>query len=1400
MFSLRSVPAVCPLSLQHCSTYELATLNLEANAKRVLIDMEQRIEEAAKQAVARIRHFTTTIRELPEFSTHCPLNCQNDKLSRGRKPSKPLHEVRITQRLREAMAGNVRKAANANSTVELSETIIFLENIDKGEEERIELVFDFLLPLLMDLSAAYEQLDMTLPQPDSIASQCSSKAKPKAPPGLLSLADYTDIGCLLELLVATSILPKLEPNILHPAEKRIHNLPKTMKGRVPAMAFLWGSAVASRCTKVDLTSLSYTTPGFQELFNTAQELLFTALSIAKLCTMARFRPMFLPRHIVDVCAALHQSFHWYYMIQSCLKRNGGTNELGSLPLMKEWDLSFLSELGFANARPLVDSDQYVFDCDQQNSIIDRVLLVKAYQSLLSFGSKKTPDWLRRQISHRLSYLARIDLDSILLVFVHVAESLPSADMTGAATRLAQALIPNSTVNSSQADGSNEYLISILSQLADSIDTYIVSRKSQVDMSSHSSSRIRSSLAGPLTAASIIPLLLQHHKNMICKFWIERLVAPISNDVKMLGDDQISTIIQRFYVWICCTTPPTSAICALLAYERFQIKDSENEDKEECFLTGYTILQLLLRIAASAPLSPHFNMTKSIIFQILEPLVLSGQDPKSYRRLVTVAICLVHSVAVTNYDVSGPTFFAPSSNGACACRLHNHAEDNSQRILEELQARCKVAVQILHQLNLDVETNSKTFLSTHGQQSGEVSLRHRFPLSASVFEVLLLVYLTILPKRHGSSSVSEGVSLPKILQQESFKLAALNLLPILMESSGVLELLGTSAVHILRMIHYILIDGVSDICNIADLKLDASDLSVINDFLTDEDVETLSIFLSSSCSNILEYSKVAVVEQQDIEVDLTVIDSRVSMSSLCLSLLLTILELGEKHRDAFEEDCIRKFLPVVKAYAKDLDSCRIMSLEEAAKRSNMAEIAAHICALIVSRDAHDESNEKVGEPQLGFDEAVCNGLVRLITQAEQDLQSDMAPIRARGVVGLMHAARAEVSIQDHYIDQKSNVSENVNNDFENVSICAPTTEERKWSKHAIEKMLQVTVLALEDKDSYVFLAAVQTLSALCDVAPQHFLPRLAIAVSRGIIESSKYTTMEISISCRAKFAEALMFAIRRRGEALCHYNISLVNELLRGCHSNSHQVTGRGLTSLAGFLYSDEQQTLNHLIQQQTHDFLGGEATKKIDICYVDEADLKEEKHRKDLVGGPIFEVEELDTVRSGCYNCLAEIVALTSPDLVAQFIPQLVFLCLNALRLDKGRLVRRAAAYLSRELYRASLREGKGLVSQRRRSSQSFLPMTVELVSSGEVCLAATLKQIVDLKETTGYNMYDPATDARCWEALESRHLCEEYGFLSLASAMVKEMELCDHSLQNAPRMVREMLMNNKGGNGVEIR
>lgn len=1342
-------------------------------------------EQEAMQAVANIRHFITAVRNLPEFSAHGNLFCQQNTAPKMQRSPKSLHEIRIMQRLRNAMAGCARKPAEFEAPLMLVNAASSSpDNLDLGKAERIELVFEFLLPLLRDLSDAYEQLDLTMSLHEPVASQCSSKSKPTAPPGLLSLRDYTDIGCLLELTVVTSILPTIEPNILQPAETRIQRVPKAMKGRLPAMAFLWGSAVALRCQSVEPTSpVSYTTSGMQALYNSAQELHSTALSIAKLCIMERFRPMFLPRHLADIYAALHQSFHWHGIIQGWINKKSSSDLLVENMMMNQESLSVLGQLGFSD-------DNAPVKCDLQTLIIDRVLLVKTYQCLLSFGSKKTPQWLRHQVARKLNYLAAFDLESILFVFVDAAKSLSSADMTTAASRLAHALVPSSSVDPNSMSDPNEYLVSVISQLADSMDRYIDYRETHEKMSG--STNIPS-LAGPLTAAALMPLLLEHHKDLICQFWIQKLVAPINCNVDKITEGQISRIIHRFYFWLCCTAPPTPALCALLAFEGFCTKDNQDEAIVGS-LHNCTILQLFLRIAASAPLSPHLNMTKSIVIQILEPLVSSGQDPASYNRLITLAICFISNIAVTTYDIAGPTYFAPSSNGTCECRWRSHAQENTQngkRVLDELHARCNIAVQILHQLNIRLESCE--------HNSDEGNLRHQFPLSASVFEVLLLAYLSFLPKWRRSSSIEEEPLLLRILQQESVKLSALSLLPLLVENLEVLELLGTSAVHVLRMIYFILIDGVSDMQDFtsnSDLKFVWSECSITKALFTPDDADALSYFLHGQTNDKSKLIQVDIFEEQSNDVDTTVVDSRISMSSLCLSLLLTILQLGQQHRVSVEEDYFRRFLPVLKLYAQDLNCDRPMSLEEAAARSSMAEIAAHICVLIVSRDAFEEKKGKERKEEEDAFGAHCGKLVKLITQAEQDLGSTMAPIRARGMVSLMRAARAEVNIRDQKVNSFHNIHESAQDGYVTLCCGIPTISERAWCRCDLEKMLQLALLAIEDKDSFVFLAAVQTLSSLCDVNPQYFLPRLTSAISRGTLENDntvngrKETPIAISISCRVKLCESLMFAIRRRGEALGHYSVNLVDELLRGCRSYAQEVKDsvRGLTDAVNFTYSEEQPTTSFLIEQQTYEFLNREV-----LHYDNAADLKEEKHRKVLVGGPIFEAEELDALRSGCFNCLAEVIMiLAQPNLVAQFIPRIVFLCLDALRLGKGRLVRRAAAFLSREVYRAALREGKMLVSDEVIPHQLFPSLTMELVTSGEACLAATLKQLSVSNAITGKSTYDPATDARSTEALQLRQLCEECGFLALASAMAKEREQSDRTLRNAPKIVQEMIKNSK--------
>ena len=1297
------------------------------------------LEETAKQAVASIRGFISTIREFPEFSASQERKCRKGAEQQG---VIPLNQVRIYPRLSLPLA-----------TSNAAASIPFIE-------ERRQVVYDILIPLLKDLTESYRQLDVKiLPHPTGTSVTSNNQA----PPGLLSLSDYTDIGCLLEFLVTTSILPNLEPFILYPADKRIRTLPKALQGRMPSRAYLWGTAVA----------VESSSPNQEEL---AHELRLVGLTMAKLCTTARFQPMFLPRHMVDICAALHQSFHSF---QTVIGDEQHQQQLfWKLPSIEdEWELHFLHQLGFLSS----------LDVSKTNSrILDPIFSIKAYQSLLSFGSKNAPYWLRCQVSRQLASLARTDLDAILYVFVHVADSLPGADRTAAATRLAYTLTrppaSSSTTNSDSSDDQNVYYNSILSQLANSLDNYIGSKLNNKE----GTRSVSSSLAGPLTAAALVPLLLPRHKDMVRQFWIQRLLSPLCNTDRqtttIISEEHISKITNRFYVWICCTTPPTPALSVMLSYESCIVSSRHVRNNKESFrrIGRYTVLQLLLRIAASAPLSSHLDTIRRTIAQILQSLVLPIND-SNRQQLVTVAICIVHSVAPTPYDIEGETYFAPSSNnGCCESRLRNQLlEDNSGQSLLELQARCKVMVQILRQINIE---NG----ATEAEGKDSTMKGRRLPLSACVFEVLFHIYLSLLPKS-STAFQEEEFFLPKIMRLEPVKLAALHLLPMLIETCEIDELLGSSATRIFGMIRSVLIAGISDFRNAEDLKLGTFEW--LDSAYLSQDADNALADLLRETSNSNDQS-----EKDQQNDDQTSNDSLISVSSLCLSLLLAILELGNPRRESNEEDCLRALLPVVKLYAADLDVSK--NPLEAAARSNMAEVAAHICALIISRDAPNENDELRKEN----DDEVAGRMRKRLVQAEQDLQSDMAPLRARGMVCLMRAVRAEVNTRDHSIFKSTDAARCIVTEVGGDDVVAAMprgSSENEWDRDTMNRMLNLVTLALKDNESYVFLAAVQTLSALCDIVPSYFMPKLATALSRGVFvisdtEGSEGTRVELSLSQRIKVAEALMFAIRRRGEALGHYATSLVVELLRGC-----QVNCLGDLSLA-----DDNRVLDTLIQQQTHLYLEhgtyevppeGDLEESADI-----ATEKEEKRNRAAAGGPMFAVEELDAVRSGCYSCLAEVITQLEPNSVTRYVSQIVYLCLDALRLDKTRPVRRSAALLSREVYRAVLREGeKGVEFQNKSMYQCILPMTLELVSSGcEATLAATLKQISALNETSGNRHYDPATDARCQEALNARHLCEEFGYLALASAMAKEMKQRDRSLQNAPGIVRDML---SGGTSYSI-
>ena len=87
------------------------------------------------------------------------------------------------------------------------------------------------------------------------------------------------------------------------------------------------------------------------------------------------------------------------------------------------------------------------------------------------------------------------------------------------------------------------------------------------------------------------------------------------------------------------------------------------------------------------------------------------------------------------------------------------------------------------------------------------------------------------------------------------------------------------------------------------------------------------------------------------------------------------------------------------------------------------------------------------------------------------------------------------------------------------------------------MARLSFISLSDAESYVYIAGIQTLVAICDVNPSEILPLTATLVAKGVISDlavlsadAKVSSVTVSLTPeeRIKCAEALIFMIRRRG--------------------------------------------------------------------------------------------------------------------------------------------------------------------------------------------------------------------------------------------------------------------------------
>ncbi|CAH0479248.1 unnamed protein product [Peronospora belbahrii] len=197
-------------------------------------------------------------------------------------------------------------------------------------------------------------------------------------------------------------------------------------------------------------------------------------------------------------------------------------------------------------------------------------------------------------------------------------------------------------------------------------------------------------------------------------------------------------------------------------------------------------------------------------------------------------------------------------------------------------------------------------------------------------------------------------------------------------------------------------------------------------------------------------------------------------TICLGVVMTILEVGSSHRSNSEEQQLREMLPVLEVLSRH-------------PRPEAAELASNARAQILSRSAVDAGTNTTGAGKQSFEEVLQN--------AEQDLSSELVPLRARGVVTLTKLVRQSHS---HACDTE-------------------------WIPR-VHTLSRVFMFHLHDSESYVFLAAVQGLAALSDVHPDVAIPALVKAL--GDLNN----TLEV----RIKLSEALLFSAKRCGETLPKY--------------------------------------------------------------------------------------------------------------------------------------------------------------------------------------------------------------------------------------------------------------------------
>ena len=1302
------------------------------------------VEATAAEVVAMVRDFVEVLRI--EFRPQT----QGHQQQQEQLKDVPLYTRMKTRGLPE----KIRSITHRAQSQEIIVVGLEEEKPDYGEElndnsngsssfevQRRKVLEEVSLPLAELIACCYGILD-DLPEDKPIAtkSSCESprsrgrkdKNRPAPPRGMLSIQDYTDVACLLEFIVCTGIIPPSndEPeeasstsnNSSSRIEDRLRTkLPKSLAGRIPKDALRWGTTSSSSSNNKS-SNLS--------LLVRATDM------VTRVVILDRFRPMLLPRHLVDIYGAC---FKIEYL--AAKKENTviavGTNHYRALGL------------SLPPSSMISSPNNTISGKARLAVVVDPTLRVMAYQALLSSSpqpqgtttNKKNQNqqhhryhpWLQKRVSGLLTDLATTDLrglSAILTVFVPVLSSSTDQTslMSGASQRLGRTLAAMTASAKDSTDdnkGKKKLQGRLCQQLLQLLGVVFPATQKGKETTANAGIQPRS-MAVIQTAWAFFEHLSQPTiQQFVLGSWASRLLLVDESTTGGIHE----TIRQ---VGALCTFVPPHSKSPLKFLRRAAY--ATNDSFRDSTLLGQILRVMVVHNGEPSAVTGDAEQTLLMLTHAIyagssDTSLFASNEEEEIAKDKVVSIWL-SALGPTQWDLVGHSYAykkLPVTGGRVVetIKVQKHRPLVAPTPMEEFAASVQSTTTrsdfFVDKILLVLAPPSNSAMSTDENVPSFQTLQG---LPSRIFRLLLKQYLSRDNREHTNGNM---------------RLVATVLLPILCEKCSQEQLLfgdhRDNASGLLLLIRQV--------------------LSELADARPSED---------DNNDHRHEFLK--------------------SIAGILTSLLIALMEVGSKTRSKEEEDLLQSFLPTLQSLSvATSDTYYPEGQNDRKDDAAMADMAAYAMALIASRSfVATDDNKPATQILLSPEDRLRN----ILEEAEKDLGSTQAPIRAKAMVSLGRLARGFTGA----LTKEQNVPSLIQElDETGKELSGLDETMANW----IERVLELSMVALGDNESYVYLAAIQTIVAVGDLHPRRVLPKIASAIVQSQLQlggsdtnSGKFHRAEpiqLSQEQVIKLAEALMFIIRRRA-VTDEYIPILANLMLRGGSSRTL------LTETSAKNDAPIKQDPQRIQRETDNYFVAGriqneETTEEApdDGNALTKKELWEEQDIRVKTGGPVFDIEEAEIVRSLRISVLSELVASSASQAVAPYVGSLTRLAIEALHLEgRSRIVQRSAARLARELYARVLREAIDLSDAlgdiEDLSASAVAPISIALVESDEEALSATLRAIGSGKSApNNESVADSTVVARCKEAIGLRDEADQKGVF-LASKLVLEEH---HKLKELP-------------------